>query len=380
MKGLGEKKWFPYAVAACIAVAFYVVLANIGSITSGLLQFLSYFKVIFLGGIMAYVLNPLAMLFQRTVFANVGRAKLRWSLSIAASVILLIAIVGFILGTLIPQLAESAVMLVSNMDGYLASFRELVEKWGISKFLRIDQFVNSSGDVARQLQTYFTQNASSLVNASAAAGRSVVTTIIALILSVYMLSSKEGIKSSCKRFLNAAMPDNKYKSTVRFLSRCDKILVNYIVSSLLDALIVGVANAVFMALMGMQYIGLISVVVAVTNLIPTFGPIIGGAVGGFILLLVQPVHALIFIAFTFVLQFLDPYFIKPKLFGNTLGVSGLLILMSVLVCGRIWGIPGILIAIPLAAIVDFVYSEGILTALEKRKKDRQKKQPEAASE
>ena len=148
----------------------------------------------------------------------------------------------------------------------------------------------------------------------------------------------------------------------------------------LDALIVGVANAVFMALMGMQYIGLISVVVAVTNLIPTFGPIIGGAVGGFILLLVQPVHALIFIAFTFVLQFLDPYFIKPKLFGNTLGVSGLLILMSVLVCGRIWGIPGILIAIPLAAIVDFVYSEGILTALEKRKKDRQKKQPEAASE
>ena len=121
-----------------------------------------------------------------------------------------------------------------------------------------------------------------------------------------------------------------------------------------------------MSLMGMEYAGLISVVVAVTNLVPTFGPIVGGAVGGLILLLVKPLHALIFIIFTFILQFIDPYFIKPRLFSNTLGVSGLLIVVSVLVFGRMFGVAGILLSIPLAAILSFVYKDAILPALERR--------------
>ena len=370
MRGFRERKWYPYAVAACIAVAFYVVLSNIGTITGSLFKFLGYFQVIFLAAIVAYIINPLAMLFQRTVFLKVKQEKLQWSLSIAASIMILIAFVGFLLGTLIPQLVDSAVMLVSNMDGYLASLHDLTERWGVSELLRIDKFISSSGDIARRIQTFFTNNASSVVNASAAAGKSVATAIIALVLSVYMLASKEAIKSGFKRFFKAAMSDKSYNNMAAFLGRCDKILVDYIVSSLLDAIIIGVTNAVFMAVMGMEYIGLISVVVGVTNLIPTFGPIVGGAVGAFIHLLVKPVHALIFIIFTFVLQFIDPYFIKPKLFGNTLGVSGLLILISVLVCGRMFGVPGILFAIPIAAIIDFVYKEGILVALESRKAKR----------
>lgn len=367
MRRLGDKKWYPYAVAACIAVAFYVVLANMGSITGAVLKFLGYFEVIFVAAVIAYILNPLAVLFQKSVFSRIENKKIRWYLSIASTVLLVLALIGFLLRTLIPQLADSAVMLISNMDGYLDSLQDLTEKWGVSDLLGIDQLINSSGDIAKRLQVYFTQNASDVVNASAAAGRSVATFVIAMILSVYMLSSKESIKSGIKRLLSVMMPDKRYNDFVRFMSRCDKILVNYIVSSLFDALIVGTANAIFMALMGMEYVGLISVVVAVTNLIPTFGPIIGGVVGAFILLLVKPVHALIFIIFTFVLQFIDPYFIKPKLFGNTLGVSGLLILMSVLVCGKMLGIVGILIAIPLAAIIDFVYSEWLMVMLEKRK-------------
>ena len=106
----------------------------------------------------------------------------------------------------------------------------------------------------------------------------------------------------------------------------------------LDAVIVGGATAVFMAIARMDYIGLIAVVCGVTNLIPSFGPIIGGAIGGFILLLVNPWHALMFLAFTAVLQTLDGYVIKPKLFGDSLGVSGLLILVAIIVFGNIFGI------------------------------------------
>ena len=88
------------------------------------------------------------------------------------------------------------------------------------------------------------------------------------------------------------------------------------------------------------------------------------------LLLVKPLHAVIFVIFTFILQFIDPYFIKPRLFGNTLGVSGLLIVVSVLVCGRMFGVTGILLSMPLAAILSFVYKEAILPALERRAEKR----------
>ncbi len=363
---LRQKKWYPYAVAACIAVAFYVILTHLGSITSGLLTFIGYFDTVILGCVIAYIMNPLAMLFERTIFAKVGQDKFKWSLSIGAAVILLLLMAGFLLRTLIPQLMDSLIMLVSNMDVYLASLHDLIDKWGLSEVLRSDRLFDSSEDVVKRVQAYFSQNAESLMGASAAAGRSLVKWVIAFVLSVYLLSAKTNLKNGIKHLLSTLIPEKQFNSFVSFISRCDRILVSYIVSSLIDAIIIGVLNLIFMSLMGMEYAGLISVVVAVTNLVPTFGPIVGGAVGGLILLLVKPLHALIFIIFTFILQFIDPYFIKPRLFSNTLGVSGLLIVVSVLVFGRMFGVAGILLSIPLAAILSFVYKDAILPALERR--------------
>lgn len=370
---LRQKKWYPYAVAACIAVAFYVILTHLGSITSGLVTFIGYFDTVILGCVIAYIMNPLAMLFERTIFAKVGQDKFKWSLSIGAAVILLLLMAGFLLRTLIPQLMDSLIMLVSNMDVYLASLHDLIDKWGLSEVLRSDRLFDSSEDVVKRVQAYFSQNAESLMGASAAAGRSLVKWVIAFVLSVYLLSAKTNLKNGIKHLLSTLIPEKQFNSFVSFISRCDRILVSYIVSSLIDAIIIGVLNLIFMSVMGMEYAGLISVVVAVTNLVPTFGPIVGGAVGGLILLLVKPLHALIFIIFTFILQFIDPYFIKPRLFSNTLGVSGLLIVVSVLVFGRMFGVAGILLSIPLAAILSFVYKDAILPALEKRAARRKAK-------
>lgn len=370
---LRQKKWYPYAVAACIAVAFYVILTHLGSITSGLVTFIGYFDTVILGCVIAYIMNPLAMLFERTIFAKVGQDKLKWSLSIGAAVILLLLMAGFLLRTLIPQLMDSLIMLVSNMDVYLASLHDLIDKWGLSEVLRSDRLFDSSEDVVKRVQSYFSQNAESLMGASAAAGRSLVKWVIAFVLSVYLLSAKTNLKNGIKHLLSTLIPEKQFNSFVSFISRCDRILVSYIVSSLIDAIIIGVLNLIFMSVMGMEYAGLISVVVAVTNLVPTFGPIVGGAVGGLILLLVKPLHALIFIIFTFILQFIDPYFIKPRLFSNTLGVSGLLIVVSVLVFGRMFGVAGILLSIPLAAILSFVYKDATLPALERRAARRKAK-------
>lgn len=369
MKGkLKEKAWFPYTVAACIAVAFYVLLVHMGSITAGIMTFLGYFRPVFYGAILAYVMNPLAKALQKSVFRNVTHNRLRWNLSIGATALILLLVLGFLLRTLVPQLMNSVIMLFSNMDSYMESLKGVVQKWSHADTETINRLFDSSGSIVRRIQDYFTRNADTVVSASAEAGRGLVTWIISFVLSIYMLGSKDSVKRECKKLLMGLLPEERYKNTLRFFSRCDRILVSYITASLADAVIIGIINALFMSIMGMEYTGLISVVVAITNLIPTFGPIIGGAVGALILLLVKPVHAVIFVIFTFILQFIDPYFIKPKLFGNTLGVSGLLILISVIVCGNIFGVFGLLIAIPLAAIIDFVYKEWVNQLLEDRKR------------
>ena len=187
-----------------------------------------------------------------------------------------------------------------------------------------------------------------------------------MILSVYLLLSKRRLTGGAKTLLQALFPSERYNTVSAFFSRCNRILARYITFTLLDALIIGMANFLMMLCFGMQYAGLISLVVAVTNIAPTFGPIIGGAIGEFILLLVKPLDALIFLIFTVVLQFLDAYFIKPKLFGDSLGVSGLLILVAVIVGSSMFGVVGILLAIPLAAILQFLFVEELLPLIRKR--------------
>ena len=174
-----------------------------------------------------------------------------------------------------------------------------------------------------------------------------------------------------KTLLSALLMDNKLNSVLFFIRRCNFILNRYLVFTLLDSLIVGVANALIMLLLRMPYVGMISVIAGITNLIPTFGPVIGAVISGFILLLVNPVYAIMFIAITLVLQICDGYIIKPKLFGNTLGVSGLLILIAIVTMGNAFGIGGILLAIPVAAICDYSYREGFLPYLQKRKEKKQ---------
>ena len=127
----------------------------------------------------------------------------------------------------------------------------------------------------------------------------------------------------------------------------------------------------------MPYAGLISVVVGVTNLIPSFGPVIGAVVGGLIILLENPILAVTFVIANQILQACDGYVIKPRLFGNSLGVSGLLILLAIVSMGTMFGVGGLLLSIPAAAVCDFSYREVTLPYLKKRKAEKQAKKEEA---
>ena len=367
---LSNQKWYNNAVAVLIGVVSYVALTNLGTIVGALKSFSGYFTAVFIGCVIAYMVNPLASFMEENFFQGLKKQPVRWMLSVIVAMLVLILLLMCLMLMLIPQLIESISLLVGNMDGYIRTLEGMIANWniaGIDLSEQLNEFMASSENLIKTGTQLLTSSLSRILAASRGIGKNLLNLLLALILSIYLLGAKDSLKQGSRRLLKASMSDQWYDVVVTFLKRCNNILVRYIIFSILDAAIVGGANAFFMAIVGMQYVGLISVVVGVTNLIPSFGPMIGAVIGGFILLLVNPWHALIFLVFTAVLQTLDGYVIKPKLFGDSLGVSGFLILIAIIVFGNIWGIWGILLAIPLAAIIDFTYEEYFLPHLEARK-------------
>ena len=214
---------------------------------------------------------------------------------------------------------------------------------------------------------FIKENAGNIVGFAASSGKNIASIVIAMIVAIYILMDSKRVVNGIKQLCSLLLPEKGYKLFRDFVVRCDDILISYIVQSLLDALIIGSANAVFMTVAGMPYVGLISVVVGVTNLVPNFGPIVGGAIGAFILILIKPMSALVFVIFCLLLQTVDGYILKPRLFSGSLGVSGLLILSSTIVLGNMFSVLGILLSIPTAAVLSFVYHDYLLPWLKKRK-------------
>ncbi|MBQ8122014.1 MAG: AI-2E family transporter [Ruminococcus sp.] len=368
IKELIHKRWFATALGGCITVAFYLIVSNIVDIWQGFTQILGYFSTVIGGCALAYMMNPLAKLYQRSIFRRIRKETLKWTLSIILAVTTVILFLVLIMSILIPQLIDSVSMFISNLDSYAKSLQSLIRGYlpEDHESPSFQNFVLSSENIINTIVDYIMENSSKIINISTNAGKSVVNWVIAFILSIYLLGAKNKLKAGVKRLLKALLSQKHYKSASTFLSHCNGILNRYVIFDLIDGLIVGTVNAIFMAILGMQYSGLVSVVVGVTNLVPTFGPLVGAIIGGFILLMVKPVHALFFVIFTIILQTIDGYVIKPKLFGGTLGVSGLWILIVIIAGGRIYGIVGILLAIPIAAILDYIYREMLLPALERK--------------
>ena len=359
-KDIFGKDWIPYTVAACSAVVVYLALSHIGYFWSFVKTIYGYISPVFGGIIVAYVVDALVMFFERTLFKKITNDKRRRILAVVLSLLLILAFVTMFTLSLVPQLVESIRVLVSNLGSYVRSLQESFDKpvleFGNFK-LDISTFVKYGETLLDKLSSGLQENMGRVLNTSVNIGKGFFNGVICFILAIYFLLSKEQLIDGVKKMMWLHIDEVKYRRIVDVTRQCNRILVRYIACDLLDGLIVGVANFVFMSIFGMPYAMLVSVVVAVTNLVPTFGPIFCGAIGAFILLLANPGHVLWFLIFTLVLQSIDGYVLKPHLFGDSLGVSPLWVLVAVIVGGRIFGIWGIMLSIPFAAISDYLFRD-----------------------
>lgn len=370
-----KKKWVSYTIATCSAVVLYMILSNIDSISEGFSSFYSFLRPVVTGLIIAYVFNPVSKLFENHVFKKVKNEGTKWKLSVGFSILTILIAIVLLFVALIPQLVDSIVTFASNLGGYVDALQEILHEYEDDSFLglNIGSIANMGDKILGNFSTNFTSNVGNLVNTSANIGKSFFDLVLAFILAIYLLLDKNRLKNGISNFLRLVMKPERYDAAGDFIRRCNDIIIRYISFDIVDGIIVGIVNAVFMLIAGMPYAVLISVIVGVTNLAPTFGPIVGAVIGGFILVLVKPWYGLAFIIFTVILQTVDGYILKPKLFGESLGVSPLMILISIILGGRLFGVGGILLAIPFAAIIDFVYRDYCLKKLEEKRSKRYNK-------
>ncbi len=357
----------------CAVAIFFIVFANSDSISGFFEGAARVLAPIIIGLVLAYIIDPFAKFFETKIFVKIKKENLRRTLSAVIALILVLALLIVFIGTLIPSLISSISMLMDNADTYYATIENAVDQINSLGFgLHIDlsaieaSVTNWLDDFVKNLS----QNLSSILSATKDIGSVLLNILIGVILAVYILFSKKYLVSGLRRLRKAIFTPKQYESNTRFWNRCHDIFTQYIGCNIIDALIIGVSNAIFMLILGMPYVPLVSFVVGIANLIPTFGPIIGGAIGALVLVLVKPSYALWFLIFTVGIQILDAYVIKPRLFSSSIGLAPVWTLVAITVGGNLFGIIGILLAIPVAAILTFIYDERFVPWLERKSKAR----------
>ena len=374
MESMLQRRWFSYSIATCSAVILYVLLINLGEILHEIGVLYNVISPIVTGVAFAYLMNPLVNLLEKKLFHKVKQEKTKHTLSVLVTIICVILTFILLLIALIPSLVDSFEGIVSNIDTYTNTIEKFTVRLSThASKLNIDLsgFAASWDKFINDFMSNLSTNLMTVISASYNIGLGALNLVVSFILAIYFLLDKKNMLKGVDRLRQALLTDKAYTKQTVFWTRCHKILIRYITYNFLDALIIGSLNAIVMLVSGMPYAVLISVIVAITNLLPTFGPMIGAAIGGLILVLNNPMAALGFLILAAVLQTIDSYILKPKLFGGSLGVPAVWILITIIVGGKLFGVVGILLAIPFAAIFTFVYEESVLPCLQNRKQEKE---------
>ncbi|MBP5266917.1 MAG: AI-2E family transporter, partial [Lachnospiraceae bacterium] len=355
LQELLEKRWFANLFVVCAGILFYLLITHLYMFAGAFGVVTQVIAPITVGIIIAYLLDPLAKFFEKRLFGKIKREKLRRTLAVILDLVVVLLLISLFFAMLVPSLISSIMGIASNADVYVDNIEHFIAKLNkMNPRLGLDQkmLVEYLETALTKLGAYITENSGNILSASTNIGKSVFNFVIGFIIGVYILLSKQYLLDGIYEIRKAFIPAEQLKVHNAFWRRVNTIFIQFIGYDLLEGFIVGVINAIAMAILGMPFIPLISVVVGVTNLLPTFGPMVGGAVGALILLLNNPLHALWFIILTVIIQTVDGYIIKPRLFGGSFGIPAVWTLIAIILGGQMFGVPGILLAIPFAAIIN----------------------------
>lgn len=333
-----------------------------------------------LGGAIAFVLSVPMKFIEKHLFPEERREKSRAMQKMARPVSLFLVIfcvfgvVVLVMFVLIPQLADTAAQLGRNIQNFIIE----TEKWIGELFHNnkmITEWIDSIrfdwNSIIKIGMDFFKTGAGNMLGSTLGVAKRIVsgvaTFFIAFVFSCYILLQKEKLRVQVKKVMYAFFSKGKVEAALEVLDLTYQTFSGFLTGQCLEALILGTMFAVTLTLFRMPYALLIGMIIAFTALIPVFGAFIGCVVGTFLIFVVNPVQALIFLILFLVLQQIEGNLIYPHVVGNSVGLPSIWVLVAVSLGGSLMGVVGMVIFIPLVSVLYALFREVVYLLLKKRK-------------
>ncbi len=299
---------------------------------------------------LAVVFNLPVKFLSEKVFRKIRKERIRFALSLAIVYIAVLGSVGAAVYFIVPEVAQSVKKLVQGLPGY---GNELS-----NKIAEIFKGFNVTPETAQgwiqTLKDKITQlysGGEGLFEKLKGTAKKAVDIFFAIILSIYLLTGQKRIISHISKFMNAILPDKAFKSVQKFVSVGNVVFSKFLFGQIIEATFLGVVTLVGMLIMKLPYAPLISAVVFISNLVPMLGAYVAGFVGFVLISLVSLKSAVVFLVFEIILQQIENNLTYPYVVGNSLGLSGFATMASVLIGGSLFSFWGIMLGVPLTAVV-----------------------------
>ena len=367
-------------LASGILCAF--VLFKMPVIISVLKGITEILKPFLYGVVFAYLVAPLCNKIEEKLFQIFPKAKTKARrficfIAIVISLCVAIAVIWLIIMMIIPQVWDSVMKIIQMVPQKLIVVNNWIEHMLENQpelqayFEEFSSQAESNIDSLLNVDTI--QKVQSIINSLSVQLFGVLGVVknifLGLLISAYLLGSRKLFGAQAGLILHGVFSDKWAKIIEEEIRYTDKMFNGFLVGKIIDSAIIGLLCFAGTSIMGFEAPAFISVIIGITNIIPFFGPFIGAIPCGLLLLLENPMHCLYFIIFIFVLQQLDGNVIGPKILGNTTGVSSFWVLFAILLFGGMWGVVGMVIGVPLFAVIYDIIRKLVYRGLRKHKRE-----------
>ena len=368
-----KKNWVRIAVLAvisCLCVKYSDTVFRAADRVIGVMS------PLITGFMIAYVLDILMKKLERIYFPKSQNAwvmKTRRPVCLFSSIFIILLAAIILILLVVPALQESIYVLTKDIPKAFMEFQSWLSKVAADAgFSEIQEYVNSLeinwNEIYSKLGGILSRGIGSIFNSAFSMANVVVSFIVsgvvAVIFSIYMLFQKERLKRQFEAAAKVYLPAKMRSAAGKFLSMAHDTFTRFISGQVLEAIILGTLCGLGMFLLRLPYALMIGVTVGVSALIPVIGAYIGAILGAFMILTVEPWKALVFLVYLVILQQVEGNLIYPRVVGGSIGLPGLWVLAAVTVGGGLFGVPGMLIGVPLTATAYKWVKQDVLEKLE----------------
>lgn len=332
-----------------------------------------------LGGVMAFVLNVPMRAIER-ILPGKKESQFRRPLSLVLTFVFVIGILLVVTFVVMPQLFDTVLSLQYSLPVFFNDVKQGAEKL-FAQYPEISDSINNIQidwkSYLEKIVQFLSVGAGTVLSSTLSAALNIISGVttfaIGVVFAVYILLQKENLSRQIKKFMKAFLPDHVSNRTLEVLSLTSRTFSNFLTGQCVEAVILGSMFFLTLSILRLPYALLIGVLIAFTALIPMFGALIGCAIGAFLMLMVKPFDAALFLIIFFVLQQIEGNLIYPHVVGNSVGLPAIWVLVAVTIGGSAMGIAGMLIFIPLCSVLYAILRETVNKRIWAKERAKRKK-------